>query len=279
MAMATVMVFGSNGLSALAADGEAPTAPKDAADGNPSSGHAIAESNDGEVWKVKDDDDNTAAAMDGETDISIWAKVVENGDYVYKVDIKWGNMMFEFNNQVGTWNTETHTYDATNQRVGAEWTETGFIDGINNKIEVENHSNWAVNTLFSYNHEGEQFNENVVEGDNSVRGHFFLDNMDAQKAAKVLIKSENVDNALEDVLTLGHQDATNAVMYGGTVDGEGDIDPVTTNTEGSCKRSVFFTFNGTPDIDYLSDTLKKDFTKVGVITVTISPCDAPEDGE
>lgn len=268
MAMAAVMVFGSNGLSALAADGTEADAPKDEAGVKPSSGKAVAE-REGDVWKVTDDDDATAAENDSETNISIWAKVVEHGDYVYKVDISWGAMKFEFNNQAGKWNTEQHIYEAVEGGVGAEWTEDGYIDGTNNKITVVNHSNWAVDTNFTYNHEGTAFNKDSNSA-NAVRGHFFLENDAAKVAAKVLTDSARVDNALTEVLTLGHQDASNAVKYGGSVNGE-DVVQVTTNEEGSCERDVFFTFNGTPDSNDLDEAIKTDFTKVGVITVTISP--------
>ena len=280
MAMATVMVFGSNGLSALAADGIAADAPKGTEGGedvtNPSTGKATAEfdTSEDEDWRVTDDDDDKAAAADRQTDISIWAKVVEHGDYVYKVDIAWGAMKFEFNNQAGKWNTETHTYDATNAGVEAEWTEEGYIDEVNNLIEVENHSNWAVDTTFTYTHDGAAFNAEQNSA-NAVRGYFFLDNADAKTAAKVLTNSATVENALETALTLGHQDVSNATKYGGTIEGttlDGtNVAAVGENAEGSCKRKVYFTFNGTPDIGSLSNELKTDFTKVGVITVTIAP--------
>ena len=68
-------------------------------------------------------------------DISILAKVVEHGDIVYKVDIEWGAMKFEFNNQAGKWNTNTHTYDATAEGISAEWTVDGYINEENNEIK------------------------------------------------------------------------------------------------------------------------------------------------
>lgn len=276
MTMATVMVFGSNGLSALAADGTAADAPKDGDGIAPSTGKATAEYDTTEDtgWSVTDDDDATAADADTQTDISIWAKVVEHGDYVYKVDIAWGAMKFEFNNQAGKWNTESHTYEATDAGVEAEWTVDDYIDAINNEIVVENHSNWAVDTTFTYTHDGAAFNAQQDSPD-AVRGHFFLDNADAVMASKVLTGSATVVDALTDALTLGHQDAANATKYGGTVAGETldgtQVSPVAENVDGSCKRKVYFTFNGTPDVGSLSEELKTDFTKVGVITVTIEP--------
>ena len=280
MATAVVLVFGSNSLTAFAADdGTAADVPKGETTGTKaSSGKATAawdttdENQTG--FDVEGDDDNTAAdGTDTEADISIWAKVVEHGDIVYKVDIEWGAMKFEFNNQAGKWNTETHTYDANNG-VKAEWTVEDYIDEVNNQIKVVNHSNWAVDTTFSYAHEGTAFNATPTGAD-AVRGHFFLTNDAAVTASKVLTGSATVENALTTALTLGHQDADNATKYGGTVDGEAldgtDIPAVAENADGSCTRYVYFTFNGTPDIATIDDALKTDFTKVGVITVTIAP--------
>lgn len=279
VAMTAVMVFGSNGLSALAADGTAATAPKDT-EGNditPSTGEATAEYDttvQDSRWSVTNDDDATAATADTQADISIWAKVVEHGDYVYKVDIAWGAMKFEFNNQAGKWDTESHTYVAKDGGVSAEWTVDNYIDAENNLIEVENHSNWAVDTSFTYTHDGADFNTQK-DSPNAVRGHFFLDNADAVTASKVLTGSATVEDALTGSLMLGHQDSSNATRYGGAAGGqELDGTPVVgveAYTDGSCKRKVYFTFNGTPDIGSLGNEIKTDFTKVGVITVTITP--------
>lgn len=280
MATAMVLVIGSNSLFAFAADdGTAADTPKGETTGTKaSSGEATAawdttdENQTG--FDVEGDDDNTADdGTDTEADISIWAKVVEHGDIVYKVDIEWGAMKFEFNNQAGKWNTETHTYDANNG-VKAEWTVENYIDEVNNQINVVNHSNWAVDATFSYAHDGASFNTDAA-GENAVRGHFFLTNDAAVTASKVLTNSATVENALTTALTLGHQDKANKLNYGGEEAGnslsEGAFDGIAANAEMSCTRNVYFTFNGTPDIGSLSEEIKTDFTKVGVITVTIAP--------
>lgn len=279
MATAMVLVIGSNSLTAFAADdGIAVTTPQGGEGTKVSSGEATAAWDKTDVNQtgfnvVGDDDDTAADGADSSTDISIWAKVVEHGDIVYKVDIEWGAMKFEFNNQAGKWNTDTHTYDAKNG-VKAEWTVDKYIDEENNEIKVVNHSNWAVNTTFSYAHQGTLFNVDET-GDDAVRGHFFLTNEAAVAASKVLKNSATVNNALTTALTLGHQDADNATKYGGTIVGEAldgtEIPAVAENAENSCTRYVYFTFNGTPDIADMADALKTDFTKVGVITVTIAP--------
>lgn len=280
MATAMVLVIGSNSLAAMAADnGTAADAPKDGTGTKPSSGSAIASWDKTDVnqtgFNVVGDDDNTAAdGTDTSTDISIWAKVVEHGDIVYKVDISWGAMKFEFNNQAGKWDTKEHMYVVEENQAGAEWTEKDYIDAINNKITVVNHSNWAVDTTFNYTHDGAAFNTDKTGAD-AVRGHFFLDNDDAVIASKVLTNSATVENALTNKIMLGHQDKANALNYGGAEAGNslsaGPFAGVDENTNGSCIRNVYFTFNGTPNIESLSNEIKTDFTKVGVITVTIEP--------
>ena len=284
MATAMVLVIGSNSLAAMAADnGTAADGPQGGEGNKLSSGAAIASWDKTDVnqtgFNVVGDDDNTAAdGTDTSTDISIWAKVVEHGDIVYKVDISWGAMKFEFNNQAGKWDTTQHKYVVEENQAGAEWTEKDYIDATNNKITVVNHSNWAVDTTFTYAHDGAAFNEEQ-DGDDAVRGHFFLSNEAAKAAAKVLENSDTVLNALEEALTLGHQDATHKAMYGGTISGTdmsltGDdaiVSAVERNTNGSCTRDVYFTFNGTPDIEILNENIRTNFTKVGVITVTIEP--------
>ena len=279
MAMATVLVFGSNSLAASATEnnplvdiGKEATLPAgetaDPEDENArsSNGKAYAELDTTlgqESFKVVGDDDaTTAEATDDTTDISIWAKVVEHGYVVYKVDISWGAMKFEFNNQSGKWNTTTHEYDDTGETT-AKWTEEGFINGTNNQITVVNHSNAAVNATFNYAHVENAFNA-APDSDDAVRGHFFLDNAKAIEASKQL-KGTNVaiEGELDEALMLGHQDASNPIGYGGG--------SVLENEAGSHTRKVYFTFNGTPDIGALGDDIKTDFTKVGVITVTIAP--------
>ena len=281
IAVATVLVLGSNGLTAFADDdGTAADAPQGGGGTKESSGAAVAgwdtTDDDQTTFNVTGDDDATAnGGTDGETDISIWAKVVEHGDLVYKVDISWGAMKFEFNNQAGKWNTETHTYDTVGG-VSQEWTVKGYIDEINNLITVENHSNGAVDASFTYTHDTtNKFNDDYNTNANAVRGHFFLTNADAITASKVLEGSATVANALTDELMLGHQDKSNATNYGGAEAGQTitgvTVPAVTANTTGSCIRKVYFTFNGTPDVEYMGAEIKSNFTKVGVITVTIEP--------
>ncbi|MEG2138842.1 MAG: hypothetical protein RRY64_09300, partial [Oscillospiraceae bacterium] len=73
--------------------------------------------------------------------VDVQGKVLEGMFGVYKLDVSWGAMKFDYNAQGMVWNAETHKYDPT---VGAEgWTKESFIDP-NNKITVANHSNGDV---------------------------------------------------------------------------------------------------------------------------------------
>lgn len=285
-AVAAALIFGGSSISAFAADnGNAATTPKGAGGTKDSSGvaYAVKDTTEGDAeFYVTGDDDNTAAGVktDTATDIGIWAKVVEHGDLVYKVDISWGAMKFEFNNQAGKWNTQTHEYDAAGG-VSQEWTEAGFIDGTNNLITVVNHSNGAVDATFTYAHDGATntaFNtQQNREADSAVRGYFFWENVHAKAAAKNINDSTaaTVENELAASFMLGHQDATKLENYGGSANGQTlggtEVPAVTANTTGSCTRNVYFTFTGKPDAALMTGAITTGFTKVGVITVTIAP--------
>lgn len=285
-AVAAVLILGGNSISALAADdGTEADAPKgDTGTTKASSGAASALKDTTDAgFYVIGDDDNTEADVktDTETDIGIWATVVEHGDLVYKVDISWGAMKFEFNNHAGKWNTESHQYEENGSGVSQEWTVEGFINATNNKITVVNHSNGAVNAEFTYAHEGTTdtvFNtaENK-DGNSAVRGYFFWTNANAQAAALNLTNSTSntIANEIEDSFMLGHQDSSNATNYGGATDGTtvsgNPVTAVAANADGSCTRDVYFTFAGKPDETKMTGAITTGFTKVGVITVTIAP--------
>ncbi|MDD3369155.1 MAG: hypothetical protein PHP50_09770 [Lachnospiraceae bacterium] len=77
--------------------------------------------------------------------MDIQGRVVEpKRPYVYKVDITWGGMQFEYASNK-EWDPVYHVYSE-----GAlnDWREVNF-DGINNKVTVVNHSNGGVQVGFS----------------------------------------------------------------------------------------------------------------------------------
>ncbi|MEG0321665.1 MAG: hypothetical protein RR606_05700, partial [Oscillospiraceae bacterium] len=190
-AMATP-AFAANTDTNANADGTAVTAP-----GNPGVAQVAGESynaasitnktgvntpgvND---WEVVNDDDAIAKATDIGADINVWAKVVDSGSKIYKVDLAWGAMKFEYKDSSGQWNTTTHKYEAAPDNTKG-WTEAAYLDGTNNKVAVTNHSNNAINAAFAYAMNGEKFND--ANGLNNVVGHFFDTNAKAVTASKVL---------------------------------------------------------------------------------------------
>jgi len=156
-------------------------------------------------WYYADDDDGDAADDDNDhADIYVWAKVSEASDkIIYKIDIEWGSMKFEFNR--GTWDVETHTYGGNT--VG--WLETngkpendpgyvGYLDGVNNKIIVTNHSNYGIVAAFDYINDdisggGTEFNADISGASNTdiVIGNFYGTNDGAVLGSKELTGTIN----------------------------------------------------------------------------------------
>jgi hypothetical protein len=122
---------------------------------------------------VSGDDDDIAEATEAQegqnADINVWAKVEDETSRIYKIDIAWGAMRFEFVDGSGTWDPEEHEYVGKEEDVRPHWVNSAEIDenqggygiyekeaykvgadGTNNKITVTNHSNSAVNARFDY---------------------------------------------------------------------------------------------------------------------------------
>lgn len=101
-------------------------------------------------------DSNTAETIE-QTDayVNVLGKVVTNYTGVYKLDVQWGAMTFEYKNIPQVWNPETHKYEekATNGETYG-WVQSGFTDAVgetigNNAIKVTNHSNGDVKLDFT----------------------------------------------------------------------------------------------------------------------------------
>lgn len=202
-----------------------------------------------------DTDDAVENTVDNVADIDVQAKVTEYNAAVYKIDIAWGAMKFEFKNDANNWDPVDHEYKAE-AGTNKEWIIDGYVNGENNKITLTNHSNARVNAEFDYAHVTDAFNTDPASA-NAVRGHFFLDNEAAKVAAGILENSATVQNANLTPLVLHHLDSHELV------------DPGYYATNGENTGSVYFTLNGTPDTAKVEGYT--DFTKVGTITVTITP--------
>lgn len=75
--------------------------------------------------------------------LDVQGKVLEGDSFLYKVDIAWGAMVFEFS-KGALWDPDTHEYTAAAVN---DWLPEGFTGG-NNEITVENHSNGGLFVSF-----------------------------------------------------------------------------------------------------------------------------------
>ncbi|MDD3193898.1 MAG: hypothetical protein PHE47_08690 [Oscillospiraceae bacterium] len=242
----------SLGTIAFAADGDEATAPKgtEAGDGVvASTGLAVITSDDGVTTQTENDDDNLAKANDdGGADISVWAKAIDSTTPTYKVDIAWGAMKFEYKDTSRVWNPQTHAYE-TAEAGSAGWTTEGYVDAVNNEITITNHSNAGVDASFVYANVTNIFNDTA--GANNVVGNFFATNENAIAAAAIV---ENTETSVTNTL------ADNKISLATAVGTELAAAP---------SNTVYFAFSGKPDEG--KGAVLDDFTKVGIITVTIAP--------
>jgi len=164
-------------------------------------GQSLVTKDDNDDFIYADDDDSTPTANDNSADIYVWAKVSDADDSpIYKIDIEWGSMKFEFSR--GTWDAENHEYGG--DTVG--WLEdngedendpdyVGYLDGVNNRIDVTNHSNHGIDATFNYNNTY-QFNAAPAASDewneDVVIGYFYGTKSGALAASKEL--TGTVDN-------------------------------------------------------------------------------------
>lgn len=76
----------------------------------------------------------------------VQGKIVEDlGTPVYKIDIKWGDMKFNWT-ESRSWNPDTHSYDGDELNV---WLPESFFENGNNEIRTANHSNADVEVNYT----------------------------------------------------------------------------------------------------------------------------------
>ena len=245
----------SMSITAFAATGAEATSPAGSGEVGASTGAGTISKDSGVA------DFTTDEGFDGEaadnTDINVWAKVTDKGTIVYKVDLAWGAMKFEYTSGSGVWDPDTHTYNGGAGR--AEWIETGYLDGINNKLDITNHSNGGIDAGLAFSFAGTSFNANTTS-DNAVVGNFFATKSNAVTASQKLTDTYSagtvsaVTNSIDKVQLL-------------TADNSGSAEAGT-----ETKAEAFFAFSGTPDEGKGAEL--DNFKKVGVITVTIAPTPA-----
>ncbi len=230
-------------------------------------------STDGAEFYTENDDDDLAKAVDtGGADINVWARVTDNSSKIYKVDIAWGSMKFEFSDGGSAWNTETHAYEGlagVDNEADALWINEGGVgaDASNNKITVTNHSNNAVDASFVYTMSilegGMSLFNGTPTADDAVLGTFWSENGLAVTASEKLLATYAAGEPIY-FGDLYDQDTDKAFISLPTAEAFKDD-----ASSGAREDAVFFVFSGTPDAER-GDPLSN-FTKVGIITVTIEP--------
>ena len=213
---------------------------------------------------------NTALA-----EIDVQGKVVEPETLtVYKVDVAWGDMKFAYGSGERIWDPETHTYTTdiaegwlvdNADEDGATATEWYLEDG-NNEITVINHSNSAIDAVFSYAMSTGADIDSDIDGDataynadgaspDAVAGGFYASEDDAKAGALVLTNP----GASTDYNTLPGSKISLPTAEGRNLD------------SAEITGYVYFAFSGTPDANRRE--VLPVFKKVGAITVTIAPND------
>lgn len=130
------------------------------------------------------DDNGASTQLIGETDIDVSVRTSGGDQLVYSVGISWGDMKFVYDFGK-TWDPTTHSYiNGESGTVEGGWVVTGYVNEINNKISIQNHSNYPISAKFSYVPEegsngagSTKFNVNALNTD-SVAGVFMDDNED-----------------------------------------------------------------------------------------------------
>ncbi len=71
---------------------------------------------------------------------------------MYKVDVTWGSMKFNYTEAAEVWNTTTHTWDLTDDEAVGVWTPAAAGA---NKVDVANHSSKPVSIALAFVDNGE----------------------------------------------------------------------------------------------------------------------------
>lgn len=298
--IAAAMTF-SLATTAFAASNEADGPQGDTLGDRPSLGKSTITVNSNGDWITdSDDNDQTGGQSNdgyGSADIGVWAKIVDldSEALIYCIDIEWGAMKFVFGKDGSTWDPVTHTYSTIDP--GSWWESSkeplvteSYLDGYNNEVIVINRSNGAVDAEFDYaffsqfdgtaggSDSNNLFNKTATTA-NRVVGNFFEDNDNAQLASLLLTDSQITSGIAGSV---GYPTDTGGANLNALTMTPAEIrltsaadvaynDPDTLDEPNTGR--VYFAFSGTPDTD--SSLLNASFTKVGVITVTITPVTNP----
>ncbi len=177
-------------------------------------------------------------------EIEVYAQT-EGEEITYKVTLQWGAMKFRYSyGQI--WNTLSHTYGTSSSNTG--W-DTQFVNEANNKINIQNHSNYPVDITCEYQ------DDNKFGASSTVQGLFAESNADLL-AAIPLGTHANVAQPYSCTLEMDPSKLAGSTAYYYSLSDGGPI-----------AQDVYFTLLGAPQ----SGTVLAANTVVGKIKVTIKP--------
>ena len=101
--------------------------------------------------------DNLTALPTDPVEFDVQATVSGYAELIYSIDITYGNMQFEYY-YGDAWDPGSHTY-LGNGGNAVGWTDAS-VDGTNNKITIDNDSNFPITAAFAYTANGAALNAN-----------------------------------------------------------------------------------------------------------------------
>jgi hypothetical protein len=195
-------------------------------------------------------------------DYEIDVKALTSGgaEIVYNIYIEWGKMEFEYDFG-STWDPETHSYimGKSGSQSGG-WIKAGHVDGTQNKITVNNNSNFPVSVSFDFT-EGNALNANknapgAVVGVFAANNNAFTDDiLNAGKGGAGILAMETAFINLEMVAT----NLTAGTVYYATPN-------AASSTAETSTGAMYFALSGKPDKG-AATTL----TSVGTLKVKVEP--------
>ena len=192
-----------------------------------------------------------------EQSIDVTSKEVGNEHkIIYSVEISWGAMNFEYN-YGSVWDPATHSY-SSGEKEGS-W-KTSCLNGTNNKISVENNSNYPVTVDLSFKKEDGRFN--VGNSGTAVRGVFSDDN----ENLKNNINGDSVEKCGKTGI-ISVDLATDDKEGRYTVKGKSDAASLNGGNGANTSMTRYFGLWGTHN----KGQAKSEGAKAGTITVSVKP--------
>lgn len=196
-------------------------------------------------------------------DIGVFAKTSGSpAEIFYDVEVSYGAMQFVYD-YGSYWNPTTHTYTPADGGTGRQdggWVQN-YIGTENDKIIIENFSNFPMTCSLSYSPEGTALND-APEAAGSVTG-LFAEEGSTLRDVDLLAEGkrgagERSMGTYSAVLEMDHSGIDQANVNGSFY--------YYKNLDGETSKVVYFALSGKPDWGGPAD-----YTKVGTITIDIAP--------